>query len=165
MNAGEALKAAHAAGVQIEINGNTLVLKAAVPPPAAVHAALSQHKTEIIALLRSKRDRWQDYFDKQVRIAELTGGLSRAEAEAQAFECCVVEWLNRNPMQSPPGRCLECGKQERAYDPVAPYGTNPPDHAWLHPRCWGAWYAKRKATAAAAPALCRLLPTSVWQAD
>ena len=72
MNAGEALKAAHAAGVQIEINGNNLVLKAAAPPPAAVHAALSQHKTEIIALLRSKGDRWQDYFDKQVRIAKLT---------------------------------------------------------------------------------------------
>jgi hypothetical protein len=28
---------------------------------------------------------------------EFDGGLPRAEAEGQAFACCVVEWLNRNP--------------------------------------------------------------------
>ena len=28
-------------------------------------------------------------------IAEFDGGLPRPEAEALAFECCVVEWLNR----------------------------------------------------------------------
>ena len=39
---------------------------------------------------------WQVYFDERAGIAEFDGGLPRAEAEARAFECCVVERLNRN---------------------------------------------------------------------
>ena len=117
--------------------------------------ALSRHKAEIVALLRPGRDGWsaedwQVYFDERAGIAEFDGGLPRAEAEAQAFECCVVEWLNRNPICSPPGRCLGCGDREDAHDQLLPYGTEPTGHAWLHSRCWEAWHARRKAEATAA---------------
>ena len=73
----------------------------------------------------------------------------RKAAEAQAFECCVVEWLNRHPVCSPPGRCLGCGGNENTYDQLLPYGAEPTGHAWLHSSCWEAWHANRKATAAA----------------
>ena len=40
---------------------------------------------------------WQAHFDERAGIAEHDGGLARAGAECQAFECCVVEWQWRNP--------------------------------------------------------------------
>jgi len=149
-----ALKAARAAGVHLGIDGDHLVLKAASAPPTAVLDALSRHKAEIVALLRLGRDGWsaedwQVYFDERAGIAEFDGRLSRAEAEARAFECCLSEWLNRNPVCSSPGHCLECGGREHEWDKLLPYGNEPAGHAWLHSRCWETWHAKREAKAIA----------------
>jgi hypothetical protein len=90
---------------------------------------------------------WQVFFEKRAGIGEFDGGLPRPEAEAQAFACCVVEWLNRNPERSPAGHCLGCGDREHAHDPLLPYGTEPSGHVWLHSGCWPAWYAARQAKA------------------
>jgi hypothetical protein len=155
MSAVDALKAARAAGVELAIDGEDLALKAASAPPAAVLDALSRHKVQIVALLRPAEDGWsaedwQVFFDERAGIIEFDGGLPRAEAEAQAFVCCVVEWLNRNPARSAPGRCLDCGDREYGYDPLLPYGVESTGHAWLHSRCWEAWHAARKGEAAAA---------------
>ena len=154
MSAVAALKAARAAGVHLGIDGDHLVLKAASAPPTAVLDALSRHKAEIVALLRLGRDGWsaedwQVYFDERAGIAEFDGRLSRAEAEARAFECCLSEWLNRNPVCSSPGHCLECGGREHEWDKLLPYGNEPAGHAWLHSRCWETWHAKREAKAIA----------------
>ena len=46
MSVVEALKAARAAGVELALDGDDLVLKAASAPPAAVLDALSRHKAE-----------------------------------------------------------------------------------------------------------------------
>ena len=126
-----------------------------MPPPAAVIDLLASHKAEVVALLRPGRDGWsaedwQVFFDERAGIVEFDGGLPRAEAEAQAFACCVVEWLNRNPAHSPAGRCFDCGDLDHAHDPLLPYGVEPTGHAWLHSRCWPAWYEARKAKAASA---------------
>ena len=158
MNAAQALKAARAAGIDLAVDGDALALRAATAPLAAVLDALFRHKAEIIALLRRGRDGWsaedwQVYFDERAGIAEFDGGLSRAEAEARAFECCVAEWLNRNPVCSSPGRCLECGGKENAWDKLLPYGAEPTGHAWLHSGCWETWHANRKAKAGAALSL------------
>ena len=152
MSAVEALKAARAAGVHLGIDGDDLVLEAASAPPAAVLDALSRHKAEIMVLLRPAEDGWsaedwQVFFEERAGIVEFDGGLPRAEAEAQAFACCVVEWLNRNPERSPAGRCLGCGDREHAHDPLLPYGVEPTGHVWLHSRCWPTWYAARQAKA------------------
>jgi hypothetical protein len=37
---------------------------------------------------------WQAFFEEVAGVAEVDGGLRRAEADAVAFECCLVEWLN-----------------------------------------------------------------------
>jgi hypothetical protein len=83
-------------------------------------------------------------------IGEFDGGLPRAESEARAFACCVAEWLNRNPVRSPPGRCLGCGNGDHAHDPLLPFGIESTGHAWLHSLCWSAWYAGVEAVAALA---------------
>ena len=155
MSAAEALKAARAAGVHLGIDGDDLVLDASTPPPAAVLDALSRHKAEIVVLLRPAGDGWsaedwQVFFDERAGIVEFDGGLPRPEAEAQAFACCVVEWLNRNPEHSPAGCCLDCGGHDHAHDPLLPYGVEPTGHVWLHSRCWPAWYEARQAKAVSA---------------
>jgi hypothetical protein len=93
---------------------------------------------------------WQLFFEESAGIAEFNGGLPRREAEARAFACCVVEWLNRNPRCSPPGRCLGCGAAEHAEEPLLPFGTESIGHAWLHSRCWPDWHDTRKKEAVAA---------------
>ena len=151
MSAAEALKAARAVGIHLEVEGDDLLLEASAPPPSAILELLSQHKAEIVALLRPGRDwsaeDWQVFFDERAGIIEFDGGLPRAEAEAQAFDCCVVEWLNRNPERSPAGRCFGCGDRKHAHDPLLPYGVEPYGHVWLHSRCWSAWQEVRRSQA------------------
>jgi hypothetical protein len=118
MSAAEALRVARAAGIQLEIDGEDLVLDAALAPPVAVLEALSCNKAGVIALLRASNVGWsaedrRAFVDERAGIAEFDGGLSRAEAEAQAFVCCLDEWLNHHPVPSPPGRCLACGGVSR----------------------------------------------------
>jgi hypothetical protein len=157
MSAVEALSAAHAAGVCITVDGDDLMLAASKEPPAAVLDLLSQHKAAIVRLLRPVRRTWsavdwRAFFDERAAIAEFDGGLPRAEAEAQAFACCVAEWLNHHPVRSPPGRCLACGGGEQAGDALVAHGIEPTGHAWLHSRCWPDWHAAREAEAVRAMA-------------
>jgi hypothetical protein len=152
MSAAEALRVARAAGIQLEIDGEDLVLDAALAPPVAVLEALSCNKAGVIALLRASNVGWsaedrRAFVDERAGIAEFDGGLSRAEAEAQAFVCCVDEWLNHHPVPSPPGRCLACGGGEQAHDALVRHGIEPTKHAWLHSRCWTNWHAAREAEA------------------
>ena len=153
MNAMGALQAARVAGIELEVDGDDLVLGADSKPSAEVLEDLARHKAGIVALLRRAQgawsaEDWKAFFDERAGIAEFDGGLPRAQAETRAFACCIVEWLNRNPAPSLSGRCLGCGGQDHAQDPLLPYGAEPIS-AWLHSRCWPAWYASRKAEAVA----------------
>lgn len=154
MSAAEALRAARAAGIELGIDGDDLVLEASAPPTAAILDLLSGHKASIVALLRPDGDGWSAedwhvFFDERAGIAEFDDGLPRGQAEARAFACCMVEWLNRNFVRSPPGRCLVCGGGDHAHEPLLPFGIEPTGHAWLHSRCRPAWHAGRKADAVA----------------
>jgi hypothetical protein len=131
MSATEAITAARTAGVRLTADGEDLLLDAASPPSVAVIDTLSRHKAEVLKLLRpagngwSAAD-WHAFFDERA-IAEFDDGLSRSEAEDHAFTCSVSEWLNRNPITSPPGRCLACGDREhRASAGRRPRKSRPP---------------------------------------
>ena len=155
MSAAEILRKAQSAGIDLRVEGDDLALHAKAPPPADLLQRLARYKPEIVALLRPGRDGWsaedwQVYFDERAGIAEFDGGLPRREAEARAFECCVVEWMNRTFESSPPGRCRACGGGDHAHDVLVPRGIEPTGHVWLHSRCWPDWYAGRKAEAVAA---------------
>jgi hypothetical protein len=150
MSAAEALRAAHAAGVTVMFDGvEGLLLEAIAEPPQAVLDLLARHKPSIVALLRSSQDGWtaedwQARFDERAGFLEHDDGLSRATAEVQAFESCIVEWLNRNPsFFSLAGRCTWCRKPETPSAMVLPFGAGE-HHAWLHAECWSAWYQRRR---------------------
>src|SRR5690349_12253985 len=110
MTAVEALRAARSLGVCVGVDGDDLVLEAPAAPPDGVLDLLRQHKPSILALLRARDDGWsaedwQAYFEERAGIAEFDGGMTRPAAEAQAFKCCIVTWLNQNPVRSTPGAC------------------------------------------------------------
>jgi hypothetical protein len=58
MSAGQALRAARAAGIHLEVEGDDLLLEAPAPPPTAVLDALSRHKAEIVRILHPAKDGW-----------------------------------------------------------------------------------------------------------
>jgi hypothetical protein len=153
MSAAQALRAAHAVGIHLEVEGEDLLLEGSAPPPATVLDALSRHKTEIVAMLRRGHDRWSTeawrlFFEERAATAEFDGGLPRNKAEARAFECCIIEWLNRNPTPSAPGRCAWCGRSEGRDAIVLRYGTEPGTHIWLHAHyCWTEWRKMRRSQA------------------
>jgi hypothetical protein len=151
VSAAEAIRAARALGVEVTLDGNDLLLEADSEPPAATLEALSRYKAEIIELLRPNKDGWsaedwQLFFEERAAVAEYDGGLLRSEAEAQAFDCCVVKWLDLNPSPSARGHCAWCGQSE-SHDAVVPYGTDPGTHIWLHRECWSEWYKMRRSQA------------------
>jgi hypothetical protein len=84
MNAAEASKAARADGVQLGADG----------------ASRSDYSW-------SAED-WRVFFDERAGIVECDGG---AEAEAQAFACCVAAWnaptVRANPLKSHTGAAAE----------------------------------------------------------
>ncbi len=149
MNAAEALKAARAVGITVNVDGDDLVLEAPAPPPTVVLDALSRHKSGVVALLRPVNDTWsaedwQAFFDERAAIAEFDGERSRDEAESIAFECCIIEWLNRLPVQSDPDRCAWCDQPDRDGHVVVPFGTESCGHIWLHPECWDDWHQDQR---------------------
>jgi hypothetical protein len=147
MSAFHALDAARAAGVHVLVDGGDLVLEASAPPPVAVIDLLRRHKRGIVAVLGRTQPwgqtDWQAFFDERADVAEADGGLPRAEAEARAFNCCVAEWLMRNPICSSPDRCLDCGKSAITDDPILPIGVVGAGEAWLHRSCVPAWHSAR----------------------
>jgi hypothetical protein len=152
MTAAQALHAAHAAGITVAIDGEALLLEGAVEPPQAVLDELARYKPVILDLLRRgpcgwSAEDWRLFFEERAAIAEFDGGLPRTAADAQALACCIVEWLNRNPTPSAPGRCAWCGQAESNDAGVLPYGTEPGTHIWLHAECWPAWQKVRRSQA------------------
>lgn len=162
MNVVDILGNARSAGVEIGIDGADLLMSAKRQPPTALLDLISRHKPAILAYLARGSggwtpEEWIAFFDERAGIAEHAGGQTRKQAETTALACCVAEWMNRNPVSSPPDRCLHCGGSSVKSDPLLPFGGKSTGHAWLHGRCWAAWHAGRKKQA-----LVALATAGVW---
>ena len=149
MSAPKAIMEARAAGVQILLDGDDLVLEASSPPPESVLDALSRKKGEIATLLRLADDGWSSddwlaFFDERAGIVEFDGGQTREQAEATAFECCMVEWLDRHFSRSDPGCCAACGEPDRDGHTVVRFGDESHGHTWPHSACWVSWNRDRR---------------------
>jgi len=81
MSSAEALRAARAAGIQIEIDGDDLVLEAAARPPDELLAKLKQHKAEIVALLQPGTERTATEAVRLSAAETLLGDALRASVE------------------------------------------------------------------------------------
>ena len=115
MSAAEALHLARKIGVRVTVAGNDLILSAEKEPAPTMVETIRSHKPEIIALLQESegdwaKNDWRLFFNERAALAELDGRQSRIDAEAIAFECCVVEWLNCHQGSSDFGHCAMCGR-------------------------------------------------------
>ena len=164
MSATEAVKAARAAGVELHLDGDHLVLEASALPPAEVVEQLARHKPAVIALLRPGRDGWSAedwlaFFNERAGIAEFDGGRTHHEAEAHAYESCVLEWLNRHAEATSFGQCADCRQPVRPDHIVVAFSMG--NHAWLHPHCcWLAWHELRRSRAIAALMAMGIVPAT-----
>lgn len=116
-------------------------------------ARVRECKPALLALLTRPQaapwdnEDWRAFFDEKAGVIEHDGQEPRPEAETRAFECAVVEWLNRNPAPSAAGWCAGCGKPEATGAVVVAFGGEGSGHAWLHPSCWPAWHTRRRGEA------------------
>ena len=161
MSAIEVLRMAQENGVRLDVAGADLILEADREPEPRLLEAIMRHKAGIVALLTAANGGWtaadwRVFFNERAGVAEFDGGRNRGEAEAVAFECCIVEWLNRHPELSTPGRCTWCGMPGRDGHAVVPFGTANHGHTWLHPGCWNDWHRERRAKAERALAVMEL---------
>ena len=153
MSAAEALKAARAAGIHLEVDGDDLAT-------GGIRAAAQRRAGATVAAQSRDRSCCCDPVATAGRprtggLLRRTGGnyrvrrraAARARPRLRRFACCVVEWLNRNPIPSAPGRCAWCGQAESRDAVVLPYGTEPGTHIWLHAECWPAWQKVRRSQA------------------
>jgi hypothetical protein len=137
-------------GVSLKKNGNQIVLEG---PGSVLTDALVDKLWELKSdLLRTLGDwdseDWQAFYDERASIAEFEGMARRSEAEHRAYECCIVEWLNRHPVATSPGQCAQCGQAGQPDHVVVPFGTE--NRTWIHLECWPAWHESRRSQAIAA---------------
>jgi hypothetical protein len=87
---------------------------------------------------------WVAHFIERAAIAEYERGASQEEAEATAFEVCVVRWLDSHPpSQCDPDQCVHCGEQMAEHDAI-PLLTG---DLWIHGQCHPAWLEERRTQA------------------
>jgi hypothetical protein len=140
-----------ALGGELSARGNSLRIVSDAPLPGELLSRLRAAKPEVLAevrrAIRWDAQDWQAFFDERAGILEHDQGKSRKEAERIAFECCVIEWQNRNlPVANNPNMgCTWCGKAKDA-GVIVPFGFAE-SATWLHHECWRPWSDKRKAEA------------------
>ena len=142
------LKSAQAAGISVALDGTDPLVSAKGKPPKPILEGLREYKAQIVTVLARgsdswSREDWQAFFDERAAIVEFDGQQPREQAEATAYECCIVEWLRRHPKPSNPDSCAWCGKPDNGHS-VVPFGTEDHDHTWLHPDCWQEWHRDRR---------------------
>ncbi len=101
------------AGGRLAVAGDRIRVSAPRPLPDRLVDALRRRKGEVIAYLGRGgdawgTDEWRQWIAERAAILEHDGGLSRPEADGQAFQHAIVERLNRHPAMTDPRVCAGC---------------------------------------------------------
>jgi|GEM_PF-524865 len=149
MNAAETLRVVRDSGIRVAVDGPDLVLDVTREPDPLLLAAIRANKPEIMELLGRRepawsQDDWQAFFDERAGIAEYDGGQTRDKAEETAYQCCIAEWLNRDPRPSDPEICAWCETPDSDGHVIVPFGAEGYGHTWLHHQCWSSWQNNRR---------------------
>jgi hypothetical protein len=134
-------------GATVEATDERLILRAgSTAIPATLVNRVREAKADLMATLALRKDR-----SRVGEEQEIAGKSSMDQQfKHRTLEASIVEWLNRHPAPSPPGRCALCRRPESPSAVVLPFGVEPGTHAWLHAQCWPAWHEARRADAVAA---------------
>jgi hypothetical protein len=128
-------------GATVEPAGDRLVLRAgSIAIPATLVIRVREAKADLIAMLAVRKDRGPVREDQ-----EPISKSADQQFKRRTLEASIVEWLNRHPVPSAPGRCAWCRRPESPTAVVLPFGIEPGTHTWLHAQCWPAWHEARRA--------------------
>jgi hypothetical protein len=132
-------------GATIRPAGDRLILRAGrTTIPAALVTRVREAKADLLATLVAGGGHPNPWRDEEVKCDFRS---PRDGTKERALESRIVEWLDRHPAPSPPGRCAWCGGLELSGAVVLPFGTEPGTHAWLHSECWPDWHRARRTEA------------------
>jgi hypothetical protein len=92
--------------------------------------------------------RWRRLFEDKIIVARRARGLTRTEAEPEAYRAVVADYLNATHPNTSATRCAGCGRAETPGATLLPMGWGE-RHVWLHSGCWDAWREARRAVAIA----------------
>ena len=154
------IQAVHEAGGQLLPVGDRLKVRAPRPLDKGLVSELREHKAAVLAFLAGHRP------DAVPDAAERERRWPRADANREAFECAIVQWMNRNPpADADEDHCAACGGPlgrigEDAVAVLAGEGR----HAWVHHGCHGRLMAARRAAAITALAGLGLTPPAAVSA-
>ncbi len=119
------------------------------PLPEPLVAELREHKAEVLRLLLPcawDAADFRTFFGERAGVLEHEYELDRSEAEKQAFEATVIQWINLTPPTDIENdRCAECGEDlGRIGTDAVPVLTGGGNHVWLHHHCHAPWQAQRR---------------------
>jgi hypothetical protein len=101
---------------------------------------------DAILAAETEPDRWRRALAEKVETIMQPRGLTRHDAEREAFRHLMVEYLNETHPNTDPTHCAHCSKTETPDATLLPLGWGE-RHAWLYRGCWEAWRAQRRVNA------------------
>jgi hypothetical protein len=124
VSAADALHAAQAAGISVDLDGEDLVLQGPAPPPPALLEVLSAYKAEIVEVLRARSPEisyasngsaavtgskwWHDLSAERSVHHMLAGRRQRAEAERLVWAEMQNRWHVEHGERVPRDICAGC---------------------------------------------------------
>jgi hypothetical protein len=105
-----------------------------------------QDVIDAILVGETKSDRWRHVLAEKGETIMTIRGLPRPDAEREAFQHVVVEYLNEIHPDTDPRVCAHCGSPDLPLTRTLPFGVGE-RHAWLHHGCWVPWRAQRRVKA------------------
>jgi hypothetical protein len=131
MNAAAIIERVRASGGEIALAVDGIKLKTPASLREELVGEVNAQKRAIRLALKAEAgglwdaDDYRAFYDEtEARLIQLEG-LSKQKAEAFAFECAVMEWLNRTFKPSLSRCCIACGRGAQGCDPTRPEGPTP----------------------------------------
>jgi hypothetical protein len=152
----EILALARRRGVAVEVFFDKLRAHAESKPDESLIRLLYDNKQAVmdaILAAETESDRWRRILAENTETIMTIRGHTLHDAEFEAFEHVVIDYLNQAHPNTDPRVCAHCGGPDLPLTPTLPFGVGD-RHAWLHQRCRDPWAEVRRK--AAVEALARL---------
>jgi hypothetical protein len=161
MTGAEAIALARRRGVTFGVFlGNLRVYSEGEPDESLVRLLRDNKQAVVDAILaaETESDRWRRILAEKVETIVKMRGLTRPDAEREAFQHVLIEYLNKTNPNTDPTRCGHCGGPETPDAILLPIGVGE-RHAWLHTDCWELWREARRTAAIAELAMMKIEAT------
>jgi hypothetical protein len=164
MTGAEAIALARKRGVTLVVFLGSLRVYSEGEPGESLVGLLRENKQAImdaILAAETEPDRWRRALTEKVETIMQPRGLTRHDAEREAFRHLMVEYLNATHPNTDPTRCAHCIKTETPDATLLPFGWGE-GHAWLHRDCWASWRDQRRAKVEDDLARLRVVKPGEW---